>query len=131
MHPNVASSTVKNIMAVLNDTNELTHAPGPNGLIGGYPIRIGAKGVKVELPEGITLEQAIKLNSDQAKYEGVKEIKEDGTLVVTDEAYDITKEILGIECREIKVADTADWAKEILAAFKKLGDKYQASVPTY
>ena len=131
MHPNVASSTVRNIMAVLNDTNELAHAPGPNGLIGGYHIRIGAKGVKVELPEDITLEQAIKLNSDQAKYEGVKEIKEDGTLVVTDEAYEITKELLGIECRKIQVADTADWAKEILVAFKKLGDKYQAPVPVY
>ncbi|OGM17683.1 hypothetical protein A2V61_00950 [Candidatus Woesebacteria bacterium RBG_19FT_COMBO_47_8] len=45
IHPLVAASTVKNIMAVLNDTNELTHSPGPNGLIGGYPMRIGAKGV--------------------------------------------------------------------------------------
>ena len=73
-------------MAVLNDTNELTNAPGPNGLIGGYPVRIGAKGVKVELPEGMTLEQAIQYNTDQARYEGVAAIKEDGTLVVTEEA---------------------------------------------
>jgi len=131
IHPEVAASTVKNIMAVLNDTNELTHSPGPNGLVGGYPFRIGAKGVKIELPEGVTMEQAIKINTDDAKYEGIEKIKEDGTLVVTDEACEIAKKHLGVECREIRVADTADWAKELLAAFKRLGDKYNAPVPIY
>ncbi|MBA7641748.1 hypothetical protein ES703_49433 [subsurface metagenome] len=130
-HPVVASSAVRNIMAVLNDTNELAHSPGPNGLIGGYPFRIGAKGVKIELPEGVTMEQAIKINADAAKFEGVEEIKDDGTLVVTDEAYEIAKKLLGVECRQIQVKDTADWAKELLAAFKRLGDKYQAPVPVY
>lgn len=131
VHPEVASSTVKNIMAVLNDTNEFTHSPGPNGLIGGYPMRIGAKGVKIELPEGMTMEQAIKYNTDQAKYEGVEAIKEDGTLIVTEEAYQITKKLLGLECREIKVADTAEWSKELIQAFKKLGERYKAPVPVY
>jgi hypothetical protein len=131
IHPMVASSTVKNIMAILNDTNEFTHSPGPNGLIGGYPIRIGAKGVKVELPEGMTMEQAIKYNVDQARYEGVESIKEDGTLVVTDEAYQITKKLLGLECREIKVADTEQWSKELIQAFNILGKKYKVSVPVY
>lgn len=131
IHPEVASSTVRNIMAVLNDTNEFAHSPGPNGLIGGYPLRIGAKGVKIELPEGVTMEQAIKINADAAKYEGIEEIKDDGTLIVTDEAYEITKKLLGIECRRVQVADTADWAKELLTAFKALGDKYQAPVPIY
>jgi len=128
-HPEVASSAVKNIMAILNDTNEFTHAPGPNGLIGGYPIRIGARGIEIELPEGITMEQAIKINVDDCKYEGIEEIKDDGTLVVTDEAYKIAKKLLGIECREIQVADTADWVKEIVAGYKRLADKYQAPVP--
>ena len=131
VHPEVAASTVKNIMAVLNDTNEFTHSPGPNGMLGGYPMRIGANGITIELPDGMTMEQAVKYNRDQAKYEGVEELKEDGTLIVTDEAYQIAKEMLGLECREIKVADTADRSKEIIAAFKKLGEKYNAPVPVY
>ena len=130
-HPEVASSAVKNIMAILNDTNEFTHAPGPNGLIGGYPIRIGARGIEIELPEGITMEQAIKINVDDCKYEGIEEIKDDGTLVVTDEAYKIAKKLFGIECREIQVADTADWAKEIVAGHKRLADKYSVKIPVY
>jgi len=131
IHPEVASSTVKNIMAVLNDTNEFTHSPGPNGLIGGYPMRIGARGVTIELPEGMSMEQAIQYNLDQARYEGVETIKSDGTLVVTEEAYQITKDLLGIECREIKVADTVEWSKELIKAFEILGKKYKASVPVY
>ncbi len=131
IHPAVAASAVKNIMAVLNDTNEFTHSPGPNGLIGGYPMRIGAKGVRIELPQGMTMEQAIKYNVDQARYEGVEAIKEDGTLLVTEEAYEITKKLLGIDCKEIRVADSPKWAKEILQAFKILGKKYNAPVPAY
>jgi hypothetical protein len=30
----VAGSSLKNIMAIFNDTSELTHAPGPQGLEG-------------------------------------------------------------------------------------------------
>lgn len=131
LYPEVAASTVKNIMAVLNDTNEFTHSPGPNGLIGGYPMRIGAKGVKIELPEGITMEQAIKYNTDAAKLEGVEAIKEDGTLIVTEEAYQITKKLLGLECREIKVADTAEWSKELIQAFKMLSKRCKISFPSF
>jgi len=41
------------------------------------------------------------------------------------------KELLGIERREIRVADLADWAKELVAAFKKLSDKYSIIVLLY
>ena len=66
-----------------------------------------------------------------AVYEGIEKIENDGALVVTDEGYKITKKLFGIECREIRVADTADWAKELIAAFKKLGDKYGTRVLAY
>jgi len=93
--------------------------------------QIHKKGVKIELPEGMTIEQAIKYNVDKARYEGVKAIKEDGTLIVTEEAYQITKKLLGLECREIKVADTVAWSKELIQAFKTLGKKYKVSVSAY
>jgi len=128
MNPEVAASTVKNIMAIVNDTNEFTHSPGPKGLIGGYPLRISAKGVEIVLPEEITMEQAIEINTSSLKYEGIKEIKDDGTLVATDESYKAMRKILGVECQEIRVADALDWAKEFLAAYKKLGDKYNIPI---
>ena len=126
-----ASSAVHVISAIFNDTNEFFHSPGPNGLIGGYPVRISAKGVKIELPQEITMEEAIKINVEAAKHEGLKEIKDDGTIVVTDEAYKITKSILGFDCREIRPEDIEQWAKQLVTTFQKLGVKYGFKAPIY
>jgi len=130
-HPTVASSAVRTIMGILNDTGELTHTPGPNGLIGGYPVRLSAKGVEVVLPDGITMEQAIKINTDGIKHEGVEEMKDDGTLVITDEAYKITKEIFGVAHREFRFADTEEQSKEIISAYKRLAEKHKAPLYFY
>ncbi len=123
-HPAIGASAVRNIMAIVNDTNEFAHAPGPNGLPGGYPIRINAKGVEIVLPEGITLEEAIKINTDGIKQEGIEEIKDDGTVVLTDEAYSIQRELYGVDFREYRFDDMEDIAKELLAASKKVIAKY-------
>ena len=128
--PQVAASAVKNIMAILNDTNEYTHAPGPIGLPGGYPVRLGAKGVEIVLPEETTLEEAIKINLEGLKHEGVEELKDDGTVVITEEAYKVHKEVLGVDWREIRYADMEDASKELLLALQKLADKHNISLST-
>ncbi|MFC1912071.1 hypothetical protein ACFLXG_02825 [Chloroflexota bacterium] len=125
--PQVAASAVKNIMAILNDTNEYTHAPGPIGLPGGYPVRLNAKGVEVILPEEITLEEAIKINLCDLKYEGVEELKDDGTIVITEEAYKIHKELLGVDRKEIRFADMEDVSEELLSGYKKLEKRHTCS----
>ncbi len=56
-------------------------------------------------------------------------MKDDGTLVFTDEGYKITKEIFGIDHRELRFEDTEERSKEIIAAYKKLAEKYK--VPLY
>ncbi len=38
------------------------------------------------MPEDLTLKEAEQVNADGAKYDGIEEIKSDGTLVLTDEA---------------------------------------------
>lgn len=124
-HPVIATSAVRNIMAMINDTHEFAHAPGPNGLPGGYPIRISATGVEIVLPEGVPMEQAIKINTDGMKCEGVEEIKDDGTLVFTDEAAGICKELYGLDLKEIRLADMADVSNEMLAECNKLVEKYK------
>lgn len=131
VRPTVASCAVRTMLAVLNDTNELTHAPGPNGMIGGYPIRVGAKGVEVVLPEGITMEEAMQINVRGMNGEGVEEIKNDGSLVLTDDAHKLGKELLGVSWKDIKIGDIEDYVKEGLDAFKKLTDKYKTPLSIY
>jgi hypothetical protein len=131
VRPTVASCSVRIIMAVLNDTNEFTHAPGPNGMIGGYPIRIGAKGVEVVLPEEITMEEATRINQEGMRREGVEEIKEDGSLVFTDEAQKMGKELLGVNWKEIKITDIEDYVKEGLEGYNRLAEKCNAPLSCY
>ena len=124
-HPAIAGSAVRNIMAIINDTNELAHSPGPKGLAGGYPMRINAKGVEIVTPEGVSMEEAIKINTEGAKREGVEEIKDDGTLVFTDEARQICKELYGLDLKEIRFADMEDVSKEMVSVGKRLIEKYK------
>lgn len=124
-HPTIASSAVRNIMAIINDTNEFCHAPGPNGLPGGYPVRINAAGVEIVLPEGISLDDAIKINQEGMRAEGIEVIKDDGTVVLTDEANKIVNKYYEINLREIPFEDLDDIARELVSRVNKLLGKYK------
>jgi len=121
----IASCVTKNVLAILFDTGEIVHAPGPEGLPGGYPVRLSAKGAEVVLPDGLSREEAIKINEDAAKLEGIEAILDDGTVVCTDHAAQIFEEMLGYECKEVKLEEAEDKAKELLSAYRKLSEKYK------
>lgn len=122
--PHMASSAVKHIMAVLNDTNELSHSPGPNGLPGGYPVRINAKGAEVELPSDLSIQDALKINIDGLKLEGVDRVNPDGTVVFTEEGYNAMKVIFGIDLKKININDCEQIAYDLVLANDKLIKKY-------
>jgi hypothetical protein len=120
----VAASAVKIILGIMNDTNELSHAPGPEGLVGGYPVHINKDGAKVFIPEGMTREKAIQINEEAQKWDGIEKIKEDGTVVFTDEAYKTFKDLLGYDCKEMKVEEIEMRAKELGTFFKNFAIKH-------
>ncbi|WP_154402104.1 saccharopine dehydrogenase NADP-binding domain-containing protein [Ornithinimicrobium cavernae] len=60
--------------------------PAPEGLPGGYPVRLQGASVTMDLPADITLEEAVSLNSGWARGDGVQEIRPDGTVLMTDAA---------------------------------------------
>lgn len=125
IHPRVAAGAVKNIMAMINNTNELTNLCGPKGLPGGYTVRVNANGAGVVLPDGFTMEQVIQVNLDSLKFDGIEEIKEDGTVVFTDESCQLTKEWLGLDIgKELRLEDVDERAKEMRIAIDKLAAKY-------
>lgn len=124
IHPISASVSIRVIMGIWNDTGELCHAPAPNGLPGGYPIRASADGVEVFLPEGITLKEAIKINEEGARFDGIEEIKDDGTVVFTEKHSEIMKEVLGYDCRSMRPDESEERAKELGSLYRKLLSKY-------
>lgn len=120
----VAASAVKTILGILYDTNELSHAPGPEGLVGGYPVYLNKNGAKVFIPEGMTREKAIHINEESQKWDGIERIKDDGTVVFTDVAYNTFKESLDYDCKELKVSEIEGRAKELGAKFNAFARKY-------
>ncbi len=114
----IASSAVKHTLAFLHETELFTHAAGPRAYIGGYPVRIKNNTVKIELPDEITLEEAIKINQEGQYRDGIEEIKDDGTVIFTDEAVSLLKEAIGFECKVMKFDDHEEVAKELLTKMK-------------
>jgi len=125
----VAASSVKDIMAIFNDTGELTHAPGPQGLEGGYPVRLSRKGAEVAPPKGMTVEQARDIMLQAQQYDGVQEIKGNGDVVLTDEAYTNFKEMLNVDCRLITVEDSYQQAVELRRKFEEFAERNGVEIP--
>jgi len=120
-----ACMAVGDILAILNNTGEIRHSPGPSGLIGGYPVRLSSKGAEVYIPEEITLEEAIKMNEEAQKLEGVEEIRDDGTVVFTDEAVRIMDEVMNWDLKRFNVRDCEKVAKELGFVYRELVKKYK------
>jgi len=124
-NPIVASSACKIIMAILFDTSELGHAPGPNGLPGGYPVKLNADGVEVFIPEDLSLEEAIRINNEAQSFDGVESIQDDGTVIITDRSAGIFKELLDFDCKSYGVQDCETKAKELDEKFKNWAAKFK------
>ena len=120
-----ASSAVTITLAMIDDTGEITHAPGPAGLPGGYPVRVNRNGGSVILPKDLMLEEAIRLNEDGQRYDGIERIEDDGTVHYTESSIAIMKEMLGYDCKLMKLEDTEAQSEELGRKFKEFAGKYQ------
>jgi hypothetical protein len=119
-----ASSAATITLAMADDTGEFTHAPGPSGLPGGYPVRVDRNGGSVILPKGLMLEEAIRINEDGQRYDGIDRIDEDGTVHYTDSSVAIMKEMLGYDCKVMKLEETEAHSEELGHKFKEFAGKY-------
>jgi len=108
-----ASSFLKHVLAIYYDTNVIhTCVTGVEGLPGGYPTRLSRNGAEVVLP-GISREEAIRINVEGGKIDGIQEIKEDGTVVYCEENVSYMREVLGYECSELKPSESLERALEL------------------
>ena len=115
-----ASSGAQNAWAVLNNTRELRHAPGVKGLPGGYPVRIGADDVEIVLPPDVSLRDAVKINEDGMKYDGIERFEDDGTVVFTKETSKLMEDLLGIKWEKMRVSEVEKMTQELISAYKRL-----------
>jgi hypothetical protein len=114
-----ASSTIKNMYALLGTTPLFTHSPSPNGLPGGYPILLSSQGAELALPEGITMEEAIKINEDSARLDGIERIESDGTVVFADYSHEILSEMIGFNQKSFRPEESYEVALEMISKYKE------------
>jgi hypothetical protein len=117
-----AASAVTVIEALASGTPRAVHAPGPGGLIGGYPVLASAGELRIDLPAGLTQEEAEDINQQAMWHDGIAEVRADGSVRYSDPHMDIVSEMLGYDVREMKLADSQACAEELAhryAEFKK------------
>ena len=120
-----AVSFLHNVMGIYYDCKEVYETvPAPEGLPGAYPARVSAEGVEVALP-GISREEAIEINKAGGRIDGIEEIKEDGTVVYCDKNVEFMKEVVGYDCKELKLEESEERAKELERLLKKVYEKYK------
>jgi len=120
-----ASSAAGVILPMIDDTGDFIHAPGPNGLPGGYPVRVDGDGGKVILPKDLTITEAIRINEEGQRYDGIDKIEDDGTVHYTDQSVAIMKEMVGYDCKVMKLEETEERSEEMGRKFKEFAGRYQ------
>lgn len=119
-----ASSFLKHVLALYYDTGEVhSCVAGPNGLSGGYPTRLDARGANVVL-KGISPERAIEINEAGGRIDGIDRVKDNGTVIYIEENVKLMRETLGYECEELKVSEAEERARELNSMLKKLYERH-------
>ena len=114
-----AASAVKNTVALVGSTSVRTHLTGPNGLPGGYPVRIDDGGVRLELPDGLDRDAAVAINEKAARWDGIDHIEPDGTVVYTRRSKDAMAE-LGYRIDSVRFDDLADQSQQLMDLVNQL-----------
>ncbi|MEN6483369.1 MAG: hypothetical protein ABFD98_00675 [Syntrophobacteraceae bacterium] len=123
-HYLVASSAVQKILALYHDTGEITHAAGPAGMIGGYPVRLGRNGAELALPQEVPPEEAVRINVESQRLEGIEEIGEDGRVVFMEKNCYAMKELINYYCRTMTVDECEQRAQELGRLYGEFSRKH-------
>jgi hypothetical protein len=114
-HELSAAATAHAVRALLTDEPTATHAPAPNGLPGGYPVRLSRRGAELDLPAHLTREEAIALNERAARFDGIERIEPDGTIVFTAGVVAGTERLLGLRLERVRPDEVDEVADELAA----------------
>jgi hypothetical protein len=109
-----AASAIEPLLALLpGAAPSRLSLPGPLGLPGGYPVRIEAGSVALDLPPGAALAEAVRFNERMGRGDGVEAVAEDGTVTFTAEAADAVRQVAPWLTAPLHPAETAERAARL------------------
>lgn len=119
-----AASTARLVRAILSGKESHLHAPGPQGLPGGYPVVVSAGRIEVREIPGLTLEEAVWLNEASHRFDGIDRIEEDGTVVLSEATSSVLREELGYDAERLVAAESSERARELLERFQRYASRH-------
>lgn len=112
------------LKGLATDSGVLAHAPAPDGLPGGYPVRVHRGGGTLDLPDGLGQDEAIRINEECQRSDGIDRIDDDGTVHFTEPEMAVMKRLLGYECLSMKLGDASEWADELALKYRAFAAKF-------
>ena len=91
-------------------------------------VRLSRKGAEVVLPKDMTLEEAIRLNEEAQKFDGIESILDDGRVRFTEKSWSTLKELVGYDCREMTIDESEERAKELRQKFVAFAKRHGVNV---
>jgi hypothetical protein len=128
MHFLTAGSTVRLVRALGSDAPVALHAPGPAGLPGGYPILASRRGVTLAPIDGLEPGEAVALNEQSHRFDGIDRIEDDGTVVFTAGTASVLREVLGYDGARLAPGEARPRATELLARFREYAARHGVDV---
>jgi hypothetical protein len=114
-----AASSIPVLHALLPGAAPLLWStPSPHGLPGGYPVRITQGEVTLDLPPGVTQEQAVRFNQQQSQADGVEKIDDDGTVHFTEAAREAVAAVDPALAEPLEIGDLEARAAQLDAALR-------------
>lgn len=109
-----ASASVAVLSALLSPTPIATHAPAPNGALGGYPVRISREGIVLDLPPGLSVAEAEAVNRASLPFDGITAVDDDGTILFTPDTQEAFFSLLGQDVASLCVGEAAALAQALV-----------------
>ncbi len=119
----VAASAMGTVTAWLTGSGAVVHVPGPDGMVGGYPVVLWPAPT-LALPKGVTRDEAIAINVAAQKAEGIEYFEDDGTMVLTDVARQTLKDLFDFDIDRYPLSDSLEIARELSARLRQLGESH-------
>jgi hypothetical protein len=124
-----ASSATCLVRGLLSYEEVFLHAPGPQGLPGGYPITVNKEGIGLRLPEDLPLQAAIEINRASHPFDGIQEIEPDGTVVFCQETVEAMRHVMGYECERLSPWEVEGRAQELIDRFHEYATRHRVNLP--
>jgi hypothetical protein len=118
-HARITASATLDLLAALGDDRPHDlHVPAPNGLLGGYPVKINRRGAEVDLPAAWDLEHALGINATALAYDGIATLDKDGTVTYTPRGIAAFETLLGERVERLRPPNAQSLAEKLVAAVR-------------